>query len=220
MKRHTVTIRGTDLIIGVMVLLAFVIGLVVYPDMPEQMASHWNAQGEVDGFLPRFWGVFLLPFIFLVLGLLFCLIPRVDPLKENIEQFRTYYDGFIILFFTFMLSIYLQMILWNSGIEISPTLTLPIGIGILLYYIGILLSHAKRNWFIGIRTPWTLSNEKVWARTHEQGAKLFKIAGLIAFAGVIFHNYAVWFILVPVISVAAYTIVYSYLEYQKEIRKT
>lgn len=220
MKRHTVTIRGTDLIIGVMVLLAFVIGLVVYPDMPEQMASHWNAQGEVDGFLPRFWGVFLLPFIFLVLGLLFCLIPRVDPLKENIEQFRTYYDGFIILFFAFMLSIYLQMILWNSGIEISPTLTLPIGIGILLYYIGILLSHAKRNWFIGIRTPWTLSNEKVWARTHEQGAKLFKIAGLIAFAGVIFHNYAVWFILVPVISVAAYTIVYSYLEYQKEIRKT
>ena len=220
MRRYIVTVRSTELIIGVMVLLAFIIGIAVYPDMPEQMVSHWNAQGEVDGSMSRFWGLFLLPFIFLGLGLLFIAIPRIDPLKENIEQFRQYYDGFIILLFIFLLSIYLQVILWNIGIEISPNITFPIGIGILFYYIGILLRHAKRNWFIGIRTPWTLSNDKVWDRTHTQGAKLFKIAGVIAIAGVFFQNYAVWFILVPVISVATYTIIYSYLEYQKEIGKS
>jgi len=54
-------------------------------------------------------------------------------------------------------------------------------LGILFYYCGILIENAKRNWFIGIRTPWTLSNEKVWERTHKIGGKLFKIAGLIAF---------------------------------------
>jgi uncharacterized membrane protein len=219
MRRYTVTIRSTELIIGVMVLLAVIIGIAVYPDMPARMASHWNAQGEVDGYMSRFWGVFLLPFIFVGLGLLFAAIPRIDPLKENIEQFRRYYDGFIILFFIFLLSIYLQVILWNIGIEISPNITFPIGVGILFYYVGILLGHAKRNWFIGIRTPWTLSNDMVWERTHQRGAKLFKIAGIVAFAGIFFQNYAVWFILVPIISVATYTIIYSYIEYQKEIGK-
>jgi len=209
--------RRSELIIGMMVLLSFMISIAVYPHMPARMASHWNAQGEVDGYMARFWGLFLLPFIFLGLALLFVAIPRIDPLQANIEQFRRYYDGFVILFFIFLLSMYAHVILWNIGIAISPNITFPIGVGILLYYSGILLEHAKRNWFIGIRTPWTLSNDKVWEQTHKRGAKLFKIAGVIAAAGVFFHHYAVFFILVPVISVAIYTIIYSYLEYRKEI---
>lgn len=115
-----------------------------------------------------------------------------------------------------MLSIHFQVILWNLGIKISPNVIVPIGIGILFFYIGILCENAKRNWFIGIRTPWTLSSERVWERTHKIGGKLFKIAGVIAFVGVFFQSYALFFILVPVISVAAYTIIYSYVEYQKE----
>jgi len=116
-----------------------------------------------------------------------------------------------------MLSIHFQVILWNLGIRISPNVIAPIGIGILFFYIGILCENAKRNWFIGIRTPWTLSSERVWEKTHKIGGKLFKIAGVIAFFGVFFQSYALFFILVPVISVAAYTIIYSYFEYQKEV---
>ncbi len=80
--------------------------------------------------------------------------------------------------------IHFQVILWNLGIKISPSATLPIGIGILLLYIGILCENAKRNWFIDIRTPWTLSSERVWDKTHKIGGRLFKIAGVIAFVGV------------------------------------
>jgi uncharacterized membrane protein len=211
--------RRSELIIGVMVLLAFITSIAVYPSMPDQMASHWNARGEVDGYIGRFWGLFLLPLIFVGLALLFLAIPRIDPLQANIEQFRRYYDGFVILLFIFLLSIYTHTILWNISIEISPNITFPIGVGILLYYSGILLEHAKRNWFIGIRTPWTLSNDRVWERTHQRGAKLFKIAGVIAVAGVFFERYAMFFVLVPVILVAIYTISYSYFEYQKEMGK-
>ncbi|RZN42942.1 MAG: SdpI family protein [Methanophagales archaeon ANME-1-THS] len=209
--------RTSELMIGAMVLLSFMISIAVYPSMPAQMATHWNAEGEVDGSMPRFWGLFLLPFIFAGLALLFLAIPRIDPLQANIEQFRRYYDGFVILFFIFLLSIYTHTILWNTGIEISPNITFPIGVGILLYYSGILLEHAKRNWFIGIRTPWTLSNDRVWERTHQRGAKLFKLAGIIAVAGVFFERYALFFVLVPVILVALYTISYSYFVYQKEL---
>ena len=211
--------RRSEIIIFGMALLFFIIGIYLYPRMPERMASHWNIHGEVDGYISKFWGVFLLPFIFTALALLFVAIPRIDPLKANIEKFRKYYDGFIILFSIFWFSIYIQTILWNIGIQISPTIVFPVGFSILFFYIGILCENVKRNWFIGIRTPWTLSNEKVWEKTHRNGGKMFKIAGLIALLGVFFQDYAFLLILIPVILIVAYTFTYSYFEYQKELKR-
>jgi uncharacterized membrane protein len=210
--------RKSWIIVLAIILLSLVVSIYFYPKMPEKMASHWNAQGQVDGYLSKWWGLFLIPLVLTGLALLFIAIPRIDPLKANIEKFRRYYDGFIILFLLFLLSVHLQVILWNIGIKISPNVIFPIGLGLLFFYTGILLENAKRNWFIGIRTPWTLSNEKVWNKTHEIGGKLFKIAGIAAFAGIFFQSYALFFMLVPAILAAVYTIVYSYFEYQKEMK--
>jgi len=208
-------LRKSEIALLGLILLALIIGIYFYPQMPEKVASHWNAQGQVNGYMSKFWGLFLMPFILIGLGLLFIAIPRIDPLKANIEKFRKYYDRFIILFFIFMLAIYIQGILWNLGIKTNPIVIISIGIGLLFFYIGILCENAKRNWFIGVRTPWTLSNEEVWNKTNKLGGRLFKITGIIAFIGVFFSNYAIFFILIPVILVALYTIVYSYFEYQK-----
>jgi uncharacterized membrane protein len=71
---------------------------------------------------------------------------------------------------------------------------------------------------VGIRTPWTLSSTTVWKKTHEIGGKLFIIAGVISFVGIVAGAYALWFVLVPVLAVAVFTVVYSYIEYQKEIK--
>jgi len=86
----------------------------------------------------------------------------------------------------------------------------------LFYYCGILVENAKRNWSIGIRTPWTLSSEKIWEKTHRVGGKLFKIAGVIALLGIFFQRYTLFFILVPSIIVAVYAVAFSYFEYLKE----
>ena len=144
-------------------------------------------------------------------------VPRIDPLKENIEEFRKYYDGFVILFMIFMIFIYFQTILWSIGIKLSPNAYLPIAAGIMFIGVGILCENTRRNWFVGIRTPWTLSSDKVWDKTHRVGGKLFKIAGVIAIVGIFFQSYAVYFVLIPALLVAAYTIVYSYFEYKKEM---
>lgn len=141
----------------------------------------------------------------------------MDPLKMNIEQFRKYYDGFVVLVIAFLFYIYILTILWNTGIRFSMIQFLAPAFGILFYFTGILTENAKRNWFIGIRTPWTMSNEKVWEKTHKVGGRLFKIAGIISLLGIFFHDYAFIFIIAPVILVAAYTILYSYNEYQKEM---
>jgi uncharacterized membrane protein len=211
------SVRKSEILIVGIALFSFVIGVYYYPQMSEKVASHWDAKGRVDGYLSKFWGLFLIPITLVPLALLFIAIPRVDPLRQNIEKFRRYYDGFVILFMIFMIFVYFQMILWNIGIQISPNAYLPITAGLLFIGAGILIENTRRNWFIGIRTPWTLSSEKVWDKTHRMGGRLFKIAGAIAVVGIFFQSYAVFFVLIPAILVATYTIVYSYLEYKREV---
>ena len=208
-----------ELIVLVIILASFFVGVYFYPQVPEQMASHWNVQGEVNGYMPKFWGMFLMPFVFVGLFLLFVAIPKIDPLKYNVKKFRKYYDYFIILFFVFMFYIYILTVFWNVGMRFNMSQLMIPAIGILFYYCGILVENAKRNWFIGIRTPWTLSNDKVWNKTHKLGGKLFKISGILAFGGILFEEYSIWFILIPVFFVTAYTVIYSYFEYQKEQKK-
>ncbi len=208
--------RRSELIAVGIVIILFAVGIYIYPQLPDTIASHWNAQGQVNGYTSKFWGLFLLPIISVGLVLLFVAIPRIDPLKANIEKFRTFYDRFVILFLVFFFYFYLLTILWNMGVQYNFNQVLAPAFGGLLYYIGVVTEHAKRNWFVGIRTPWTLSSESVWDKTHAIGAKLFKIVGVVALLGVLFPNYTIFFILVPVLIVAGYLIVYSYVVYQRE----
>jgi uncharacterized membrane protein len=217
MEVRDMNMSKSEIIIVGIALLSFAIGVYYYPQMPEQMASHWNAKGQVDDYLSKFWGLFLLPITLVGMALLLIAIPRIDPLRENIEKFRKYYDGFVILFMIFMICVYLMTILWSIEIRISPNLFLPIAAGIMFIGAGILVENTKQNWFIGIRTPWTMSSESVWDKTHRMGGKLFKIAGAISIVGILFQSYAVYFVLVPAILVAVYTVVYSYVEYKKEM---
>ena len=190
--------------------------LAAYPLMPDIVASHWNAAGQVDGHLPKFWGLILVPLLMYGFSALFAVLPRIDPLRRNYQKFRDYYEGFILVFAAFLSFIQLQIILWGLGTQVSPNLTLPIMIGILFIYIGFLLEHAEPNWFVGIRTPWTLSSDSVWKKTHQKGATLFKLAGVVSMVGILAGIYAWLFILVPAIAVAVYTVVYSYVEFRRE----
>ena len=80
-----------------------------------------------------------------------------------------------------------------------------------------MIKNAKRNFFIGIRTPWTLANDKVWKATHERGSLLFKILGVYTFIFIFFTSeYAIWFFLVPVLALVIYLFAYSYFEFKKE----
>lgn len=94
-----------------------------------------------------------MPIVTIAMWLLFLLIPKIDPLKKNIEKFRKYYDNFILLMILFLFYIFLLTIAWNKGVRFDMTTAIIPAIGILFYYIGSLMSYIKRNWFMGIRTP-------------------------------------------------------------------
>lgn len=210
--------RTTTIIVLVLIAGATVAGLLLWNQLPEQMASHWNINDQVDGYMSKFWGVFMMPLITLGLFLLFLIIPNIDPLKANIAKFREAFNLFLVLFAAFMLYIHGLTLAWNlghTGFKMSTSM-LP-AMGLLFIFIGFMLRKAKRNFFIGIRTPWTLSSETVWDKTHQLGAILFMASGVLAIIGGFFGGVAaIWFFLVPLVGSTIFLLVYSYMLYQRE----
>lgn len=207
--------RKSTLVILVMIILSFIIGAWLYPSLPEQMPSHWNMRGEVDSYMPKILGVLLMPLISVGLLLLFLAIPRIDPLKKNIKKFQNTYEGLVVLIIAFLFYINILVLAWSSGVSFNMTQMIIPAIGLLFIYIGSIMGKLKRNWFIGIKTPWTLSSDRVWDKTHRIGGKVFIISGIISLFGLVLPDYALWLLLAPVLIGVVYTVVYSYFEYQK-----
>ncbi|MBO9367728.1 MAG: SdpI family protein [Chloroflexi bacterium] len=201
----------------VSVLLALSLSLVFWPRLPDPMASHWNAAGEVDGYMPRFWGVALMPLVTLAMLGLFLLVPQIDPLRSNIQAFRPIYNLFIFFVILFLLYVHLLTLLWNVGYRLAIDRALPPALGLLFLLIAYLLRHARRNWFIGIRTPWTLSSDRVWEQTHRLGAVLFALCGLLSLLGAFFGGPSALFLsLTPLLLSTMFLIVYSWWLYRQQ----
>jgi uncharacterized membrane protein len=207
--------RRLEVLAAILVVASFALSLYFYPSMPGLMASHWNINGEVDGYMPKFWGLFMFPMISLFLFLLFKFIPIIDPYKANIKKFIEHFDRFVLFFLIFFLYIQALVIAWNSGLRFSVGQAVIPAISILFFYIGVILGKTKRNWFIGIRTPWTLSSDEVWERVHKRGSLLFKVCALFTLLGAFFGKYGFLFLLVPLGLTVIYLYVYSYIEYKR-----
>lgn len=211
--------KTTVILVSLVILVSIVAGVAIYDQLPETMASHWNANDQVDGYMGKFWGVFMLPLVSAGLMLLFLAIPYLDPLKGNIAEFRGIFNAFIFVMELFLAYVWALTIFWNlspDSFKIGTAL-LP-AMGLLFIFIGYMIRSAKRNWFIGIRTPWTLSSDRVWEETHRVGGNLFALSGAITIIGVFFGVHAVWFVLVPVLGTTIFLYIYSYILYQSETK--
>ncbi len=211
--------KTTLVIVVTLVLASFLAGVILWNSMPDAMASHWGTDDQVNGYMPKFWGLFMVPLMTAGMLALFMLIPLIDPLKANIAQFREYFNGIIVLITVFMLYVHVLTLAWNMGatnFRLSAAL-LP-AMGLLFVFMGLMISKAKRNYFIGIRTPWTLSSDSVWDQTHRVGGKLFIASGVLALLGAFFPGQAIWFIMVPVMGSSLFTVGYSYYVYQRELK--
>ena len=212
--------KTTSIISIILIASAIVAGAVLWNQLPEQMASHWNANDQVDGTMPKFWGVFMMPLIALGLMALFLAIPNIDPLKANIAQFRESFNLFTVLIIAFILYVHGLTLAWSLGFtsfKMSSAI-LPF-IGVLFIAIGLMLRKAKRNFFIGIRTPWTLSSDSVWDKTHQLGSILFMISGVFALIGGLFGGMiAFWLMFIPLMGSTLFLVVYSYILYRNETK--
>lgn len=208
MKKYVLQIT----IITISVLLS----IILYQDLPELMASHWNAQGVVDGYSSKLSNVLMFPILQIILFVLLIAIPQFDPKKKNIEKFEKEYYLFITVFLLFLILLQLQVFLWNIGIQISMAIIMPILMGILFIFVGQLLKSAKQNYTIGIRTPWTLASEKVWGKTHKLGAILFTLTGGISILSALLPLYSFYILITSILLSTIILLVYSYIEYKRE----
>jgi uncharacterized membrane protein len=212
--------KTTSILVLSLVTIAVITGAALWNQLPDQVPSHWNANDQVDGYLPKFWGVFLMPLIALGMFALFLVVPNLDPLKANIAQFRETFNLFIVFIVGFLLYVHGLTLAWALGyndFKMSAAL-LPM-MGLLFIFIGYLLRKAKRNFFIGIRTPWTLSSDSVWDKTHQLGSVLFMLSGAFAILGSLIGGIAAfWLMFVPLIGSTLFLVIYSYVLYRAETR--
>ncbi|MEL7568051.1 MAG: DUF1648 domain-containing protein [Dehalobacterium sp.] len=201
-----------------LLLIAFsiILGIYVYPMLPDQVPTHWNFNGEIDGYSSKTFGAIGLPLIILGMYILFLVLPLIDPKKENYQKFtRTYFIlKYVLVLFFFLL--YVATIGVSLGYPININRIVPMGIAILFVFLGNYLSTVRHNYFMGIRTPWTLANEKVWMKTHRIGGKLWVFSGIIGLiAQIVFPDWGSKFMLVLVIGSTIFVTAYSWWYYQK-----
>lgn len=211
--------RTTWILSLILIVLAVAFSLAAYDRLPDPMASHWGINDQVNGMIPRFWGAFLMPLLSIGMLALFMLIPTIDPLKANIAQFRNAFNAFIVLMIAFLLYVQSLTIVWNLGYQnFKMSLALLPAVGLIFIFAGVLMMKTKRNFFIGIRTPWTLSSDHVWDETHKVGSWSFIAMGIVSlFTG--FLGFAGIFVLLGTTTIAVLVpVVYSYILYQRETR--
>lgn len=195
--------------------LAFTV--VVYGDLPARMPTHWNFHGEVDGWSGRPVGAFLLPLMAVGIWVVLRFLPRIDPRRENYARFRDTYDLVMNTIVTFMALLHVVVLGAALGWPISPGRFIGAGAGLLFIVLGNVLPRARPTWFFGIRTPWTLTNDRVWERTHRLGGYLFVAAGLLMLVAGLFPS-ALPAVAVPVTiaAVVLATVVYSFVAWKQE----
>lgn len=198
-----------------LVALSFAVSVWALPRAPDRVVTHWKAAGQPDDTMAKVPGLFAVPAVSaLAVGLL-AVVPRIDPLRGNLAAFRRQYDWFVVVLAGFLAFVHALVVAYNLGYPVDPgRLVLP-ATGLLLVYVGVLLDDAERNWFVGIRTPWTLSSDEVWRRTHDLGATLFKASGVVALGGVLVPEYAFWLLVGPLVATAVVTTVYSFVVYRR-----
>lgn len=200
----------------ILVIGMFVLAVYLYPQLPDKIAVHWNAAGQVDSYGSKTMGLLGIPVLTIVVYGFFLLIPKIDVFKENIKAFIGYYDNIKLLFVLFMLVVYLAMLLQNMGYRFNMGFVVIAALSVLIYYIGHAMPHMKRNFFMGIRTPWTLADEKVWDEVHKIGGKTFKLNALVIILAMLAEGYAIWILLASIVLNTLFLIAYSYFLYQKE----
>lgn len=201
------------------VFVALAASLVAFPQLPDRIATHWGANGQVNGWSSRAWGAFTMPFVLLMLALLMHWIPRIDPRRANYSKFATTFDAIFISIMLFLLLMHFALLGAALGYPVKFERWVPVGIGLLFIVLGNLMPRARPNWFIGVRTPWTLSSDRVWEKTHRLAGYVLVAAGMVVVIIGITGARVAPFLMGPVIGVAALSlVVYSYVEWRREGR--
>lgn len=199
------------------IIVTLMVTLGVYPQLPEQIPTHWNISGEIDSYAPKATGAYLLPGILTGIVILFEIVPAIDPKKKKYDLFAPEWN-LIKTGFTFFFAVLQGIVLYASlypQTDILPVL-FPV-MGVLFVFIGNYLSKIRQNFFLGVKVPWTLSDEDNWNKTHRYAGRTLVAAGAVTMLGGSLLRPYPELIFAVIMTGSLLPVLYSYLLY---IRKT
>jgi len=199
------------------ILITFVTGLYLYPYLPDTLATHWNINGQVDGYSSKLFALFVMPVVSILLYLLFIFLPRIEPYKKNFLEFDQYFYLFINIIFGFLFYIYLLTMFWHVGIEFNMIQALSPAFFVVYLFAGILCQKAKMNWFIGFRTPWVYHSQQIWSKTNRLAGKLFVFSSFLSLLGLLLPQLGIYLIVLPPLVFSLAAGIYSYFLYYNSL---
>ena len=205
-----------DWYIWLMIAATFLFGILFYPRLPAKMPIHWDSAGHVNGYGSRSFGVLAMPCTATGIYLLFYVFPLIDPRAGNYGKFKSSYQTIKCLTVTIFLVTQIGMILAGLGVRINVSMITGAAVSVLFILLGNVMGRFRHNYFVGIRTPWTLASEEVWRKTHRFAGPVWVLGGLFNLALTLFAGrFMAAGTLFVVAIMALLPCVYSYLVFRR-----
>lgn len=204
--------KGTLIVTTIVLLIPILIGLLLWNRLPDQIPTHWDINGETDGWSSKLFAVFGLPGILLALHWVCVLASCADPGSKH------YHPKMIrlVLWICPVIGLVIGALIYSTalGYTLSVEIIMPLLVGLMFIIVGNLLPKCRLSYTMGIKLPWTLANEENWNKTHRFGGKVWVIGGIITMATAFIGSF--WILLAVLVVMMAVPTVYSYQLYRKQ----
>ncbi len=206
-----------EAVIWLILLLPFIYSFIVWNKIPDKVPTHFDIKGQPDDYSGKAFALLLLPVMNIIIYFILFIVPRIDPRKKNYAAFGSSYQNIRMLIHLFFVGMFIFITQTTSGgqpLKLNAFLS-----GLLLFFalLGNYMRTVRSNFFVGIRTPWTLSNDIVWRKTHELGGKIWFYSGIVLAIIIFFlpQTAAVIVMFCGIFLMVIIPVVYSYVEYRK-----
>lgn len=202
------------LLTSLLTLFPIVVGLILWNQLPDQIATHFNSEGIADGYSSKLFAVIGLPMLILVIHLFCIFMTSQDPKNKDISN----KINSLILWICPLVSLFATLAVYPYalGYDLNSSFLTSVLLGVMFIVIGNYLPKCRQNYTIGIKLPWTLSDEDNWNKTHRLAGKLWFIGGLIILLNAFVHLAGMWIMLGMLLIMTLIPTVYSYLYYRKK----
>ncbi|EMT40040.1 putative integral membrane protein [Thermoanaerobacter thermohydrosulfuricus WC1] len=202
-------------LIGIIILI-WIFTFAIFGRLPAKIPMHWNISGQVDSFGPKH-DIFILPSIITIIYFVMLYVPIIDPKRANYGKFAGAYRMIRAVVVIILSAVYFASAYSVLGYRIDVNRMGNLIIPFMLIGFGSVMGKLRHNYFVGIRTPWTLADEEVWNNTHQLAEKLWLIAGIIGlFASFFGGTWVTVFMFVLLITAVIVPIVYSYIIFKNK----
>jgi uncharacterized membrane protein len=217
-RNKIASMSPAELLAGLIIITQILVSVITYPFLPDSVPSHWDISGQVNGYMPKLVNALLYPLISIGIYVLVRILMTVGPRlgyqnqrKASVDVVNLILDGILL----FLLIVQLATTAFALGVPIDLTFVISLSISVLFIFLGNYMGKLRRNFWAGIRTPWTLTSDVVWERTHRLGGWLFVLAGLLGVIMSFIPALRLWGLIVVILISIVVLVVYSYVVYQR-----